>query len=494
MNETPPAAAELLDDGLSRVDLASTDPDRLRRLEVLLADVADVAIDEVTAVQARQAGDLTRQLGITSSEVRVGLAVVIVDLNSLRDSIEDITLELRELIRRDELDPDPGLPEAGLLLSHDPTGWSASWLGYTVAVAEETASRLAEFFEIEAEEVSPARSPEDRLVVGDRIRRMLRLSVQSRSAVMLVGAPGTGKTQLLTELVTDVQRNPKEFGLSRLRHPMVVTPDESWTARELVGGETVDNEGKLKFSPGHVLEAIHRDRWLILDEANRADLDRIFAGLFTWLSGQSVEVGRINTDPQAGQVILGWSDTRHSRVIGHERLRGEDSTNGPVYYLAGTDWRLLGTYNAVDAQRVFRFGQALGRRFDHIPIPTPDVDAFSEALSSRLRNSSTAGEHEHLDTLRSILREIYIAHLEVEDSIGPAALLAIPKYVSAGLRDDADVPIAQLVAEAYLAGAGTWLGGLGPDQLAQLGARLSRDDVLGVTEWNWVQSQLKELQ
>ena len=66
-----------------------------------------------------------------------------------------------------------------------------------------------------------------------------------------------------------------------------MTPEEGWTTRDLLGGETVDDNGNLRFRPGHVLEAIRDDRWLVLDEANRADMDKIFGGLLTFLSDKA---------------------------------------------------------------------------------------------------------------------------------------------------------------------------------------------------------------
>ena len=56
---------------------------------------------------------------------------------------------------------------------------------------------------------------------------------------------------------------------------------------------------------------------------------------------------------------------------------------GSIAYLAGKDWRLLGTYNALDAQRVFRFGSALGRRFARVPVPAIDTATFAAVLEQQ---------------------------------------------------------------------------------------------------------------
>lgn len=479
-----PTVTELFKDGFVEADEDSAAATRFRQIEVVLADLASVPINGVTVVEVAADGDLFEAFDRTGRVAQTELAAVVVDLRTPPDG--DLSAELiddlRDLVQRDR-------PSMGLLIQREADESIVGWLGYAPS-ARGGAPDLAAKLKVTAEEIVPAPRPKHTLVLDERIRRMLRFSVQSRSAVMLVGPPGTGKTHLLHELAADIQNAPAAYGLKRLKDPMVVTPDESWTARELVGGDTVDDHGRLRFSPGHVLEAIHRNRWLVLDEANRADLDRIFAGLFTWLSGQSVEVGRVSSDPQAGPVILGWSDTPRSKVIGAGWLRGKESSRGPVYYLAGTDWRLLGTYNAVDAQRVFRFGQALGRRFDHIPVPLPGNEAFSQALEARLGDITAGLTSENRAELAAILRDIYRAHSTISDALGPAALLAIPQYVAVGMRAG-ETAVRPLVAEAYLAGMGTWLGGLG-DDLTQLGESLRVDTVLG-TEWQWITSRLNEL-
>lgn len=380
--------------------------------------------------------------------------------------------------------------------------------------------------------------PGAKILVDDRIRRMVRTAIASTSAVILVGPPGTGKTQLLREILDEISDDPSRFGFSRstLEEPKWRTPEESWTTRELVGGETVDENGDLRFRPGDVLRSIREDRWLILDEANRADMDKIFGGLLTWLSDQSVELGRTSTALEAPPVELGWRDEPESHVEGWEELGGSPATDR-VRFLAGTEWRLLGTYNAQDAQRVFRFGQAIGRRFVRVPIPPPTRDAFDKILAPFVEGLP--------GTMASSIGGLYEAHHGAEVTrLGPALFLRMPAYVNSALKrgfagaaetvgaeageepagsgasaaaasesstggtapeptgetpsetgaaaSGASGDVAdggQLVAEAYLANVGTWLARYSDDELAALGKRVVSDlRALPEEEWEWVRS------
>ena len=192
---------------------------------------------------------------------------------------------------------------------------------------------------------------------------------------MLVGPPGTGKSRLVEELLYEASLAPARLGLTMAHDGKFVTPDESWTTRELVGGETVDDHGRIRFATGAILDAIARDEWLVLDEANRADMDRIFGGVLTWLSGQSVNLGRLSGAPDAGNITLGWTGSPNSEVNGLEALQGDDTT-ALLSSLQGTNGDLSAPTMPSMRQHVFRFGLALGRRFAHVPIRPPSQEQF----------------------------------------------------------------------------------------------------------------------
>jgi hypothetical protein len=345
--------------------------------------------------------------------------------------------------------------------------------------------------------------------VSPRVWRMILTAIRSSSAVILVGPPGTGKTALLRKAIFEISSKPSLVGLNGpLMPPLWATPDESWTARELVGGETIDN-GTIQFRPGWILNAIRENRWLILDEANRADMDRIFGGLLTWLSGSPVSLGTASTALNAPRIELGWN-TGESDCACHGIIDGKmEGVSGQVSFLAGKGWRLLGTYNALDAQRVFRFGAALGRRFVRVPIPVPDPSIFLQALEEQAADLSPA--------MRNRIHGLFAAHYASDSTqLGPALFLSMCNYLRTFDRDVSELgdgsivqesnsgaasysaeiatnDESQALAESYVIHIGTWLAHLDPRDLDELERRIISSATLAADEWAWIATMIRAL-
>lgn len=324
------------------------------------------------------------------------------------------------------------------------------------------------------------RANEMPLLIDDRLKRMLLRSVRAFPFILLCGPPGTGKGAIIRWIVDEVRADPELYGLPAAfdPDPMWRTPDESWSTFDLIGGLVPTPGGELQWSSGLLLDSVSDDRWLVLDEMNRADMDRIMGPLLTWLSKQDVELGR--SKAHGGEAVkLMWFD---EDAAGGVALNDDDGR--PVLYGASPSWRLLGTYNPQDAQRVFRMGQALSRRFVIIPIPAIDVGQFEALMSSRFPEL-------RIDAFAAI-SGLYGAHLQsAETLLGPAIFLRMGDYFS---EDEPEEVLDELVAEAYVASVGKFISAFDDVTFERLGERVVKEEqALPAEQWRWVASKRQSM-
>lgn len=308
------------------------------------------------------------------------------------------------------------------------------------------------------------------LVIEERTERMLRRAVAIYPFILLVGPPGTGKGTLIKWLTEQVQSDPASFNFPPGfdPNPLWRTPDESWSAFDLIGGLAPDEKGSLKWSPGALLNAIQADRWLVLDETNRADMDKIMGPLMTWLSGQAVEIGR-DSAHQGNPITIDWGKLCQSTKHENE-------------FTAGTSWRMFGTYNPADAQKVFKFGLALSRRFVVIPIPSLEPENFESLL---------ARKYPMIDQdISDSVTGLYSAHYTDQlTQLGPAIFLRIVEYLNA----DATATDEELLSEAYIMNFGKYIAAYDEGTLEALGRRIMDEGAITEDGWAWIKSHRNTL-
>lgn len=208
---------------------------------------------------------------------------------------------------------------------------------------------------------------DSRLELPEETFPSLTAALNAAKHVILIGPPGTGKTTL----AEDVARHAWDSGLSAGFVSVTATAD--WTTFDTIGGYMPDANGQLRFKPGVFLRAIRDNHWLIIDEINRADIDKAFGELFTVLSGQGVTLPY----EQGGQPI---------RILpAGQGLPGGQSAQVENDYVLPKAWRIIGTMNVYDKASLFTMSNAFMRRFAFVDVDIPPKELYDYLIQSFMR-------------------------------------------------------------------------------------------------------------
>jgi hypothetical protein len=224
--------------------------------------------------------------------------------------------------------------------------------------------------------------------------------------VLLYGPPGTGKTSLAVRFAKALTGC----------NPMVKVANALWFRRDVIGGETLEG-GTVKWKSGFIIEAYNRAAetlrelgnrdfrvFLVIDELNRADVDKAFGDFFAMFSSPHPEdwhvpESLINEIYSYGERV----DDEAKKFVNNYR----DLKDEPLKHI-----RIIATMNVVDVRNLFMVGEALSRRFTVIKIPCPgeaeeetkDVEFLLNKLN-KIMDSSNFGERV-TDFIKCLRREL----------------------------------------------------------------------------------------
>jgi energy-coupling factor transporter ATP-binding protein EcfA2 len=235
------------------------------------------------------------------------------------------------------------------------------------------------------------------LVIPWHVTEAACAALNAGKHVIFTGPPGCGKSKLAGVLAT----------IATGREPLMVTASPAWSSGDLVGRYFPRRDAPgLEFRPGFFLRVIDEgNRWLVIDEFNRANIDECFGELFSVLADDVVEL------PFEEELPAHASDGAPAqmapvRIVPARRAaRTGDVTNASattVDYAVGPAFRLIGTMNDADRSSLHQLSFALLRRFHIIRVEAPSAGDVEKVIDDAVKAST---EQLMLDTLAFRLRK-----------------------------------------------------------------------------------------